>query len=167
ATSLSTPAPRQTQDPRAHAAPGRVRPVWANPILWREIATLAYGRRPLLIKAAYFLVLSLVCYGSFAETQTREWAAAWGLVPICILSLLLVSAQAVTAITSERDCGALDLLLVTDLTPREFIFGKLGGICYNTKEFLIPPLALAVYYACRGLLAAPPPRLRFESPALF
>ena len=64
-----------------------------------------------------------------------------------MLSLLLVAAQAATAITSERDTGALDLLLVTDLTPREFIFGKLGGICYNTKEYLLPPLILAAVYA--------------------
>src|SRR6266851_5602073 len=69
--------------------------------------------------------------------------AAYGLLPIGVLSLLLVAAQATTAITSERDTGALDLLLVTDLSPREFIFGKLGGICYNTKEFLLPPLILA------------------------
>ena len=71
--------------------------------------------------------------------------------------------QAVTSITSEHDTGSLDLLLVTDLTPRKFIFGKLGGICYNTKEFLLAPLALTIYYACRGQLAAPPPKLRFES----
>ena len=45
---------------------------------------------------------------------------------------------------------------MTDLTPKEFIFGKLGGVLWNTKEFLIPPLALAVVYACWGLLAAPP-----------
>jgi ABC-type transport system involved in multi-copper enzyme maturation permease subunit len=151
---------------KAHAAPGEARRVWANPILWREIATRAYGRRPLLVKLAYFLVLGLVCYMALGSGG-GDWAAARGLVPVGILSLLLVSAQAVTAITSERDTGALDLLLVTDLTPREFIFGKLFGIVYNTKEFLLPPLILAVYYACRGLLAAPPPRMRFESPALF
>jgi ABC-type transport system involved in multi-copper enzyme maturation permease subunit len=141
---------------RAHAAPGAVRRVWANPILWREVATRAYGRRPLLVKAAYFLVLALICYFALAAGLRREWAAAWGLVPVGILSLLLVSAQAVTAITSERDLGALDLLLVTDLTPREFIFGKLLGICYNTKEFLLPPLLFAAYYGLKGRLADPP-----------
>ena len=73
-----------------------------------------------------------------------------------ILTLLLVSAQAVTAITSERDTGALDLLLVTDLTPQEFIFGKLWGILYNTKEFLVPPILLAGFYAYLGLLGTPP-----------
>jgi ABC-type transport system involved in multi-copper enzyme maturation permease subunit len=145
---------------RAHAAPGRVRRVWANPVLWREIATRAYGRRALLVKLAYFLVLGLVCYYALAPLWTADrrpppFAAAYGLVPVGILSLLLVSAQAVTAITTERDSGALDLLLVTDLTPREFIFGKLWGICYNTKEYLIPPIALAAVYASHRLLATP------------
>ena len=84
------------------------------------------------------------------------FAAAYGLAPVAVLSLLLAAAQAATAITSERDVGALDLLLVTDLTPKEFIFGKLGGILWNTKEYLIPSLILAVIYACWGLLAAPP-----------
>jgi ABC-type transport system involved in multi-copper enzyme maturation permease subunit len=140
---------------RAHAAPGAVRQVWANPILWREIATRAYGRRPYLVKIAYFLVLALVCYFAFNPTWQQEWTAARGLVPVAILSLLLVSAQAVTAITSERDTGALDLLLVTDLTPREFIFGKLLGIIYNTKEYLLPPIILAGVYAWQGMLARP------------
>src|SRR5262249_16136584 len=39
------------------------------------------------------------------------------------------------------------------------------GICYNTKEFLLPPLVLTVVYACRFELASPPPRLaRLLSP---
>jgi ABC-type transport system involved in multi-copper enzyme maturation permease subunit len=142
---------------KAHAAPGEARPVWANPILWREIATRAYGRRALLVKIAYFLVFGLIAYFALAPGVSRsDWAAARGLVPVGILSLLLISAQAVTAVTSERDSGALDLLLVTDLTPKEFIFGKLGGILYNTKEYLLPPLILAGIYAWRGWLATPP-----------
>jgi ABC-type transport system involved in multi-copper enzyme maturation permease subunit len=146
---------------RAHAAPGRVREVWNNPILWREIRTRAYGRRPLLVKAAYFLVLGLICYYALAPlwsaTDRPAFAAARGLVPVGILSLLLVTAQAVTAITSERDTGALDLLLVTDLSPSEFIFGKLGGICYNTWVFLLPPILLAAVYGYYNYLATPPP----------
>ena len=145
---------------RAHAAPGAVRQVWANPILWREVRTRAYGRRPLLVKLAYGLVLGLICYYALSllsnPAERPAYAAAWGLVPIAVLSLLLVSAQAVTAITSERDTGALDLLLVTDLTPKEFIFGKLGGILYNSVLYLLPPLILAGYYGYRCLLATPP-----------
>jgi ABC-type transport system involved in multi-copper enzyme maturation permease subunit len=141
---------------KAHAAPGPARHVWANPILWREIATRAYGRRPFLVKLAYFVVFGLVCYSALVLAEPRAWAAAYGLVPVAILSLLLISAQAVTSITSERDVGALDLLMVTDLTPREFIYGKLLGILYNTKEYIVPPLVLTAIYAMRGQLSTPP-----------
>lgn len=140
-----------------HAAPGAVRHVWPNPVLWREMATRAYGRRPLLVKLAYLVVVALVGYYALFLMQPRPWAAAYGLVPICIISLLLISAQAVTSITSERDLGALDLLMVTDVTGNEFIFGKLLGVCWNTKEFIVPPLLLAIIYAVRGQLAAAPP----------
>ncbi len=145
---------------KAHAAPGPVRRVWANPILWREMCTRAYGRWPFLVKAAYVILFCLICYWAWeprwSSGARMDFFAARGLVPIGILSLLLVSVQAATAITSERDTGALDLLLVTDLTPHEFIFGKLWGICYNTKEYLIPPLVLAVVYAGYSMLATPP-----------
>lgn len=144
----------------AHAAPGSVRRVGPNPILWREIYTRAYGRRPLMVKLAYGIVLFFIVYYALAPIVTAgerpPFAAAYGLVPVGVLSLLLVAAQAATAITSERDIGALDLLLVTDLTPKEFIFGKLGGIAYNTKEYLLPPFALAAVYAVYGYLASPP-----------
>jgi ABC-type transport system involved in multi-copper enzyme maturation permease subunit len=155
---------------RAHSAPGPVRAVWANPILWREIRTRAYGRRPALIKAAYAVVLGLICYyalghllyssfvagSEFVVPAQDRYAATVGLVAIGVLSLLLATAQAATAITSERDTGALDLLLVTDLTPKEFIFGKLWGVCYNTKEYLLPPLIVAGICAAYGVLAIVP-----------
>ena len=32
--------------------------------------------------------------------------------------------------------------MVTDLTPKEIVFGKLGGVLYNTKEMVLLPLAL-------------------------
>jgi ABC-type transport system involved in multi-copper enzyme maturation permease subunit len=143
-----------------HAAPGAVRRVGPNPILWRETSTRAYGRRPLLVKTAYFFVLAFICWFALAPLllhhQRMAFAAAYGLIPVGVLSLLLVAAQAVTAITSERDTGALDLLLVTDLTAKEFIFGKICGIAYNAKEYLLPPLLLTAVYAAYGFLASPP-----------
>jgi ABC-type Na+ efflux pump permease subunit len=145
---------------KAHAAPGQLRDVWPNPILWREVRTLAYGRRPLLVKVAFGVVLALVLYFAVSELNRPggrpPFAAAYGLVPIAVLSLLLVSAQAVTSITSERDGGSLDVLLVTDVSPKEFVFGKLLGVLYNCKEYIVPPLLLALFYAARGALARTP-----------
>jgi ABC-type transport system involved in multi-copper enzyme maturation permease subunit len=145
---------------RTHASPGSARRVWTNPILWREMRTRAYGRRPLLIQAAYVAALGLIGYVVLSPqapaTGRLAFAAAFGLVPVTLLSLLLITAQAVTAITSEHDSRSLDLLLATDLTPREFIFGKLGGIAYNSWIYVLPPLVLAAVYGRLGLLAVPP-----------
>jgi ABC-type Na+ efflux pump permease subunit len=75
------------------------------------------------------------------------------LVPLLLLSLVLVNAQAVTSLTSERDARALELLLVTDLTPVEIVFGKLGGVFYNTKEMVLLPLLLVGYLWIGGALS--------------
>ena len=79
---------------KAHAAPGEVRGIWENPILWREIKTLAYGRRPLLVKFAFGIVLALDPLFQHRARFTQpggkpSFAAAYGLVPLAIISLLL------------------------------------------------------------------------------
>jgi hypothetical protein len=51
---------------------------------------------------------------------------------------------AVTSITTERDGRSLDLLLVTDLTPGEFLLGKFWGVCWVNKEMILLPIALCV-----------------------
>jgi len=142
----------------AHAEPGTTaRPVWDNPVLWREMRTWAYGRKILVVRLVY-LALAVVAgvnlYWLVAGSSylTRfELSAA--LAPLCLLSLVLVNAQAVTSITSERDAKALDLLLVTDLSPKEIVLGKLAGALYNAKEMLAAPLALCVYLVVVGSLS--------------
>jgi ABC-type Na+ efflux pump permease subunit len=69
------------------------------------------------------------------------------LAPLFVLSLVLVNTLAVNSITGERDLGALDLLLVTDVSPVEFIFGKLAGIFWVCKWIIVPPLLLCIYLA--------------------
>ena len=137
-----------------HAAPGKVRKVWSNPILWREICTRAYGRRPLLLKLMYLVLVILIAAYAIQQLPTPEKAyrlePGFGFVPVLVLSFLLLNAQAVTSITSERDLNSLELLLVTQITPKEFIFGKLGGIFFNAKEFLVPPLVFLVLLGVWG-----------------
>jgi hypothetical protein len=127
----------------------RSRRVWDNPVLWRETRTWAYGRRILVVRLAYLLIFAVsavAVYGLLhAEARIARTDVVLPLAPLFMLSLVLINAQAVTALTSERDIGALDLLLVTDLTPKEFIYGKLGGILYNTKEMILLPIVLGAY----------------------
>jgi hypothetical protein len=42
---------------------------------------------------------------------------------------------------------------VSDLTPKEIVFGKLGGIFYNTKEMLVLPMLLCVYLVTTSSLS--------------
>jgi hypothetical protein len=73
-------------------------------------------------------------------------------VLFALVSLVIVNTLAVTSITSERDGQALDLLLVTDLAPREFVLGKLGGVFWITKEMVLLPMFLCAYLFYFGVV---------------
>jgi ABC-type transport system involved in multi-copper enzyme maturation permease subunit len=162
-------APRQEETPPAelqhaagletpaniHDARQKTRPVWNNPILWREVQTWAYGRRMLLVKFAYVLTFAAACYGLYrmragAVLGTESIAAI--VVPLLVVSLVLLNALAVNSITNEKDLNALDLLLVTDLSPKEFIYGKLAGIFYAAKEMVVLPWLLVLGLWLSGAL---------------
>jgi hypothetical protein len=147
--------PRRTHQ-RITRGPGAYRKPWANPVLWRELMTRAYGTKPLVIKGAYFLAFALgVAYVySAPDAQAMGSRQTWTLLLLGILSLILVNAQGVTALTSERDTGALDLLLVTELTPKQFVYGKLYGVLYNTKEMILLPVLLILWFTIRGTMNA-------------
>ncbi|HEY3395786.1 MAG TPA: ABC transporter permease subunit, partial [Lacipirellulaceae bacterium] len=137
-----------------HSAGGKVRPVWDNPVLWREIRTWAFGKRILVIRLAYWAVFAAcaaVLLSSAAPdaidvpTESTLPPATSPLVVLLVVGLILLNALAVTSLTNERDSRALDVLLVTDLSPKEIVFGKLGGAFYNAKEMILLPIGLSLY----------------------
>lgn len=140
------------------------RPVWNNPILWREVRTWAYGRKIVLIRFAFLAVFLVIAAVLVYQVQTGVAMQPGGrigrvlpsvtlpLAAIGVVSLVLVNALAVNSITGERDGLALDLLLVTDLRPSEFIFGKLLGVFYVAKEMIALPIGLFVYLCYEGVI---------------
>ncbi len=144
---------------------GTSRRVWDNPVLWRETCTWAYGRKVLVIRGAYLLLFALAfagLYWSIAsgaalsrgdDIGTVIPAAATPLIPFFLVSLVIVNALAVTSITNERDGRSLDLLLVTDLSPKEFIFGKIGGVFWVTRQMIGLPVLLCCYLWWQGGLS--------------
>src|SRR5262245_9072798 len=149
-------------DARVRAVDERSREVWDNPVLWREMCTWAYGRRVLVIKAVYwllFVMAALAIYWTIQSgaaylraSETIIPDAARPLAPFFVVSLVIVNALAVTSITNERDGGSLDLLLVTDLSPKEFLLGKMLGVAYVTWEMLAAPLVLCIALWLAGAL---------------
>ena len=152
---------KSSPDSNVHAADIKTRRVWDNPILWREICTWAYGKKIIVVRVVYLTVFAICAMslmavlgedkspiGPFAQMSL----AAKPVISLVVVGLLLVNALAVTSLTGERDIRALDLLLVTDLTPKEIVFGKLGGIFYNAKEMILFPILLAVVLWTMGRL---------------
>lgn len=133
------------------------RPMWNNPVLWREMCTWAYGKKILVIRVAYFALAAMIAAQLFQSVQAGELfgrsslseellpPAAKTLAPLFLVSLVLLNALAVNSITNERDGQALDLLLVTEISSREFLLGKILGVFYVAKEMLLMPLILCLY----------------------
>lgn len=133
------------------------RPMWNNPVLWREMCTWAYGKKVLVIRIAYFVLAAMISAQLYQAVQAGELfgrstlseellpPAAKTLAPLFLVSLVLLNALAVNSITNERDGQALDLLLVTEISSWEFLFGKIFGVFYVAKEMLLTPLVLCLY----------------------
>ncbi len=166
---LKAPEPETSDEMQAEGQPAswkirQPRPVWKNPILWREIRTWAYGRKVIAIRVAFVMLFLLISAALYLQVQSGvafEPAGRIGrglpavtlpLATLGVISLVLVNALAVNAVTGERDGLALDLLLVTDLAPHEFVFGKLLGVLYVAKEMIVLPLLLIVAVAVAGVM---------------
>ncbi len=139
---------------RSRTATNSSRSVWDNPVLWRELRTWAYGRKIIFIRVAYLLLVGLASAGLYASlTDSPALASADAsvvpsvarpLAPLFLVSLVIINALAVTSVTTERDGQSLDLLLATDLSPHEFVFGKLGGV-YSVSGLMVGcPLVFAL-----------------------
>ena len=146
---------RTAGDTAAPAAPRRrVREVWSNPVLWREVCTRAHGRTMLFVRAAWLLLFAVAVAGLAAEAQADQpdrLMTAVAVIPMTLASLLAVAALATTSITTERDRGSFDLLLVSDLEPGEFVWGKLFGVLIAAREIVALPLLLCAALVALGL----------------
>lgn len=137
------------------------RAVWDNPVTWKEIVTRGYGRKIAVIKLAYVLLAALIGYGVMSSQADSDSLvlgmvspAAAAFLGIGVISLLLINAQAVTSISTERDSNTLDILLATDISAREFMTGKILGALWNAREMVVVPIALVIWTMATGRSAA-------------
>ncbi len=110
----------------------------------------------IFVKLAYFALAGFIVF-NLSQSYDSQQVILGMLSPfgfafsaLSLVSLILVNAQAVTSLTSERDAQTLELLLVTNVTAKEFVFGKLGGVLFNAKEVIVVPILLLLSLALRG-----------------
>ena len=152
-------------DDRSREVGQKSRSVWDNPVLWREACTWAYGKKILFIRITYWILAAGVGFWLYwlASNQllTTEPtgsaidipSAVRPLAPFILVSLVMLNALAVTSITNERDGRSLDLLWMTDLSPKEFLFGKLGGVLYVAADVILLPMGMCVYLFFNGAIS--------------
>lgn len=148
-------APRTTTSRTHH------RTVWNNPVIWREMCTRAYGRRVIWIKLVYIALSIMIAWAAISRPESGNVlilgmasAPAFAFLGVGIISLLLMNAQAVTSITTERDGRTLEPLLITDLSAKEFMLGKIGGAFWNVREMIVLPMLLLVWMMLSGTVPA-------------
>ena len=144
---------RETRKPRS---------VWSNPVAWREAATRASsggksGMRWLFLiggLAGGLVLLIAYSAGSITDAAARSalQSVLWVELTVVLLVLCNVSAS---SITREREGGTLDLLLVTPITSRYYVWGKLRGLLSFAAVLLAVPVGTAAMFAVYGLLASP------------
>ena len=151
-------------DDRSRKQSLKSRRVWDNPVLWREMCTWAYGRKVVFIRLAYWLlaafvfisIYNLVVSGEALRTTTQSAVTidvtTRPLAPFMLVSLVMINALSVTSITNELDGRALDLLRVTDLSPKEFLFGKLFGVSFVALDLVLLPIAISGYLWFSGVI---------------
>ncbi len=136
------------------------RAVWQNPVAWREAAARngTFGRiiarwSFVLLGGLFALLLIILFHVGNLDTSTFRLAilsTVW--MEIAVVVLVGIN-MAATAISREREDGTLDLLLVTPITPRMYLMGKLRGlVAYLLPMILVPvgTLLLAGGYVLFG-----------------
>ncbi|MFW6154968.1 MAG: ABC transporter permease [Planctomycetota bacterium] len=141
------------------------RTVWANPIAWREAATRASSGGTGLMRWVFLvggLAVGIVAVGLYAggtiptADAARDVVTALLAVEFSIVVLVLCNVAA-SAITREREDGTFDLLLVTPITSRYYLWGKLRGLISFSAILLAVPVATAALFAAYGWVSPPAP----------
>ena len=139
----------------------RARTVWNNPVAWREAATRAgfSGRgiaRWVTILVGTAAAISLLVFyhrGDLSIQETRRVLMALVIVEFSV-SLLVATNTSAAAVTKERESQTLDLLLVTPITSRYYIWGKLRGLVSFMLPFAAVPTITIALVVCHDLLFA-------------
>ncbi len=150
------------------------RPVGANPVAWRESQSRAgmrwavWSRWGFFGLAMFLGLLLLWLYHRQALPSLRDGRGMVlgqadvfreGLRLLLLVQVVLIGLMAIYrsagAVSREREDGTLDLLLVTPITPRQYLWGKLRGLIGYLSVMLAAPvltLAFVALYSTWGAM---------------
>lgn len=123
------------------------RTVWRNPVAWREAAARGATLPKVLtrwgfISAGWLWAVTMILLfhaGAWSAADFRFALLATVWAELAVISLIAIN-MASTTVSREREEGSLDLLLITPITAKQYLGGKLRGLI----SFLTPMLAVPI-----------------------
>lgn len=147
------------------------KPVWNNPVAWREATTRASAAMRGFLQFALLgggfvtAIVLLVWYIQDGDMAAARQSLSVVLMIELGLILLVATNTAATAITKERESRSMDLLLVTPLTSKYVVRGKLRGLISFTIPLVAVPVFSVLLFAVYGLIERKtPPVVAIETP---
>lgn len=134
------------------------RHVWNNPVAWREAtsrasaATRGFLNVALLgggLATAVCLLLYHVKYEDVVDT--RWWLSVVVMIELGVI-LLAATNTAATAMTKDKESQTMELMLVTPLTSRYLVWGKLRGLVTFTVPLIDIPTVTVLLLGLHGLI---------------
>jgi ABC-type transport system involved in multi-copper enzyme maturation permease subunit len=151
------------------AKPGRWRwvqrpPVTDKPLWWKEqhveplLDVFGLGRLPRWAVAwAVFLITLINSAGILALVRAGSAAMAFALQGLAVMLLagLVVGVRTSASVCGERERGTWEALLLTPLTAKQLIRGKLWGTINASRPYLlaytVPALGLSLFGGLRAV----------------
>jgi ABC-type transport system involved in multi-copper enzyme maturation permease subunit len=127
---------------------------WQNPIFQRELVTLLRNKKSFIFMALYVVLSALIVLSAWPKTgntllmqgaMSRELFSLFSLAQTFLL-VLLIPATIGMSMTQEKEGETIDLLLVTPLSARKILEGKLfSGLAYF---FLLAVVTIPILLLC-------------------
>lgn len=124
----------------------RTKPIgnYTNPVMVKEFRSRRFGRSQWMMRMVALCALVSLALTYFMATGT----VAWGVETIgslmvllqAALIVLLIPALAAGLISAERESGSWTLLLMTPLTARRIVFGKIVSVAWPAALLLLATL---------------------------
>jgi ABC-type transport system involved in multi-copper enzyme maturation permease subunit len=133
-----------------------IKPVKGPPIIWKEMITLWIKNfRIGAILTSFLAVLFLVVvygYCLYKDWLGHEEAHIAFILVYFFFGLLRTASSAATSITSEKEAQTWPILLITPLTERQIVFGKIIGSCLGGWAFWFLLAAHVVVFSLAGCI---------------
>jgi len=129
------------------------RPVWGNPVAWREVRTAAYGGLiPWLGRAWIAALLLLAMFLAWSGIGSDPQGALAVSLMLIGAGWVLTVIAACASVAAELQRNTLSLLLSTGMAPARIVRGKLAGVLAVGG----PPLAAGLVFAIVGVASFDP-----------